>query len=100
LQQAADSINPVEFTMNSITPAAPAALSFLVSRPAVNDDAPTHDLFSFAKRIARIPALPLCALTTMVDEFDAQGRYLESLTVGELLAALEHAEVFGMSGVA
>jgi hypothetical protein len=62
--------------------------------PAANDDTAQHDIFSVTKRMARIAELPLSAVARLTADLDHHGP-LETLPVGELLAALERAETFG-----
>lgn len=65
-------------------PAAMRAAAFPLA--AGNDDAATHDLFSAAQRLLGIYQLPMLALFRLVDAIERDGRPVERLSIGELLA--------------
>lgn len=58
-----------------------------------NDDAATHDLFSAARQLQRIHAMPMAALSQLVNALERRPGALEALSVGQLLAMVDDAEV-------
>ncbi len=69
----------------------PAARAAAFPLAAGNDDAATHDLFSAAQRLLCIYQLPMLALFRLVDAIERDGRSLEQMSVGHLLALVAQA---------
>ena len=61
--------------------------------PAVNDDAVHHDLFSAARQLRRIYALPLTSLFHLIDALEHLPGAIEDVPLGQLLSMIGAAEV-------
>lgn len=57
--------------------------------PAANQDAPYHDLFSLLHKLGRVRQFGLEDWQRLTDLIEAEGRPLERMTVGELIALLD-----------
>jgi len=57
--------------------------------PAANQDAPYHDLFSLLHKLGRVRQLAIEDWQRLTDLIEAEGRPLERMTVGELIALLD-----------
>lgn len=71
--------------------ALPAARAAAFPLAAGNDDAATHDLFSAVRRLLGVYQLPMLALFRLVDAIERDGRSLEQMSVGHLLALVAQA---------
>jgi len=60
---------------------------------AVNDDAVHHDLFSAARQLQRIYAIPLTSLFHLIDALEHAPGTLEDLPLGQLLSMIGAAEM-------
>lgn len=60
--------------------------------PAANSDATYHDLFSAARQLLLIYQRPLPQLEGLLDALDLDGRPIERLSMGELLALVARAQ--------
>lgn len=57
--------------------------------PAANQDAPYHDLFSLLHKLGQVQQLAIEDWQRLTDLIEAEGRPLERMTVGELIALLD-----------
>ncbi|MEN5272158.1 hypothetical protein [Stenotrophomonas lactitubi] len=58
-----------------------------------NDDGVRHDLFSAARQLQRIYALPLPSLFQLIDSLERRPGAIEDVPLGQLLAMIGNAEV-------